>query len=225
MNFKQILRNKYFKYPIIIIIALIIVFTILYNYVYFSSKRFIYNELEQVPQCYTALILGAKVHRDGAPSNFLADRLEMGIKAYKSGKIKRFLLSGDHGTKNYDEVNNMKKYLLEKGIDTNDIFLDHAGFDTFNSIKRAKEIFEVKDVIIVSQEFHLPRALYIARYCGLNAYGISADKQNYGSVMFKLKLRERFALIKAFFETIFDMEPKFLGEKIPITGNSRLSYD
>lgn len=113
---------------------------------------------------------------------------------------------------------------MEKGVDSRDIFLDHAGFDTYNSIVRAKEIFEVKEMIIVTQEFHLARALYIAQHKGLRACGIVADKENYGSLKY-LQFREKIARLKAFWEVLINRSPKFLGEKIPITGNSQTSYD
>ena len=158
------------------------------------------------------------------PSNFLQDRLDMALQLYTQKKVKRLLLSGDHGTIGYDEVNNMRNYLLERGVDTRDIFLDHAGFDTYNSIVRAKDIFGVNEMIIVSQEFHLRRALFIAEKKGVNAYGIVADQSNYGSLRY-LKNREKLACVKAFFEVLINKNPKFRGEKIPITGDSRKSYD
>ena len=216
--------KKYLKY-FLLFCLLSIVFTFIINIVVSNkSKEFIYDKVKDVPPCYTALVLGAKVSQSGYPSDFLKDRMDIAIELYKNKKVKRFLLSGDHGQKNYDEVNSMKKYLLEKGIDTCDIFLDHAGFDTYSSIVRAKEVFQVKDVIIVTQEFHLSRAVYIARKKGLNAYGMVADKREYLS-MKRLKIRELMANVKAFWEVMINKDPKFLGNKIPITGDSKLSYD
>jgi SanA protein len=216
--------KKYLKY-FLVLCLLSVVFTFIINAVVKNkSKEFIYDKVKDVPPCYTALVLGAMVSQSGYPSDFLKDRMDIAIELYKNKKVKRFLLSGDHGQKNYDEVNSMKKYLLDKGIDTSDIFLDHAGFDTYSSIVRAKEIFQVKDVIIVTQEFHLSRAVYIARKKGLNAYGMVADKREYLSIK-RLKIRELMANVKAFWEVLINKEPKFLGSKIPITGDSKLSYD
>jgi len=189
-----------------------------------KSKKFIFDSIEQVPNCYTAIVLGAKVYDSGYPSDFLQDRMDVAIDLYRNNKIMRFLLSGDHGRVDYDEVNSMKKYLLAHGVDTCDIFLDHAGFDTYNTMVRAKEIFKVKDAIIVTQEFHLPRAVYIARSIGLNAYGIKSDKRKYLAIE-HLKIRELFANVKAFSAILFHKKPRFLGEQIPITGDSKLSYD
>ena len=188
------------------------------------SRRYICSEMDSVPGYYTGIVLGAHVYQSGVPSNYLQDRLDKAIELYKSGKVKRLLLSGDHGRTNYDEVNTMKQYLLEQGVDTSDIFLDHAGFDTYNTMYRAKEIFEVKEAIIVTQDFHLPRAVYIARKLGLNAYGICADKQKYSSLNY-LQKREKFANIKAFLELWIHKKPRFLGEKIPITGDNSKSFD
>ena len=164
------------------------------------------------------------VYHSGYPSDYLKDRMDVAIELYKNKKVKRFLLSGDHGRKNYDEVNNMKKYLIDNGINTEDIFLDHAGFDTYNTMVRAKEIFQVTDAIIVTQEFHLSRAVYLARSKGITAFGIKADKRSYAAIS-KLKIRETIANVKAFIEVLINKSPKFLGSKIPITGNSKLSYD
>lgn len=210
---------------LVITVFLVIVIVQLLNYhIQSSTKQFTFSLADNVPSCYTALVLGAHVSRTGVPSVFLKDRLDMAFNLYKLGKVKRLLLSGDHGQKDYDEVNNMRIYLINRGINSKDIFLDHAGFDTYNSIIRAKEIFGVDDMIIVSQEFHLPRALFIAIQKGHRAFGIKADKTPYGSID-NLLLREKLADVKAVMELIFNKRPKFLGEKIPITGDSQLSYD
>jgi SanA protein len=205
-------------------IFLIILGVVANHAVVTKSKSLIYSNVDSIPSCYTAIVLGAHVTDSGYPSDFLKDRLDVAIELYKKNKVKRFLLTGDHGKLKYDEVNNMKKYLIENHINTADIFLDHAGFDTYNSMVRAKDIFEVKDAIIVTQEFHLPRALYIAVNKGLKVYGIKADRRQYSSIK-RLNIREKIAIIKAFFEVSINRKPKFLGEKIPITGNSNLSYD
>jgi SanA protein len=215
---------KLFRYFIwLALLSFLIV--ILINFLILStSRKYIYSDISNIPKSYTAIVLGAQVHQLGVPSNFLKDRLDEAIELYKSNKISRFLLSGDHGRSNYDEVNTMKIYLLENGIDTNDIFLDHAGFDTYSSMYRAREIFEVKDAIIVTQNFHLPRAVFIARKLGIKAYGINADKQNYSSISY-LRKREKIANIKACLELLIHKKPKYLGEKIPITGDSSKSFD
>ncbi len=180
--------------------------------------------MDGLPACYTGIVLGARVSAKGVPSDYLQDRLDLGIELYRSKKIRRFLLTGDHGRKTYDEVNNMKAYLINRGIPTTDIFLDHAGFDTYSSMVRAVKIFQVKKAIIVTQEFHLPRAVYIARSKGLEAYGIKADRRLYNG-MKRLKVREILAKVKAFTEVTIHKKPKYLGDPIPITGDSKKSYD
>ena len=117
----------------------------------------------------------------------MRDRLDKALELYSKGKVKRFLLSGDQGTLKYDEVNNMKQYLISKKVNTKDVFLDHAGFDTYNSVVRAKEVFNVDNVIIVTQHFHLSRAIYIARKNGLNAFGAVSDKLKYSALPYLKK--------------------------------------
>ncbi|HBU06542.1 MAG TPA: hypothetical protein DEB09_00485 [Candidatus Magasanikbacteria bacterium] len=181
-------------------------------------------DIDQVGQFQTALVLGAKVNNNGSLSAILGDRAKTALELYQNKKVQKILVSGDHGTTEYDEVNAMKKYFLDNGVLAEDIFLDHAGFDTYDSIYRARDIFQVESVIIVTQRFHLPRALYMAKNLGLNAKGFSADKQIYKGEA-RLEFRESLARIKAFFSILFNTKPKFLGEVIPITGDSRLSWD
>jgi len=220
---RRIIR-KVFKIGLVSALVIAILTVILNFYINHYSVSYIYSSVKEVPCCYTALVPGSLVYNDGSLSYIVKDRVDGAIELYKAGKVKRFLLSGDHGTKKYDEVNNMKKYMMTKGIPDTVIFLDHAGFDTYSSIVRAEKVFKVKDMIIVSQAFHLPRALYIAKQKGLTAYGYVADSHSYG-VMRGLKVREYFANIKAFFSVLFNINPHFLGPEIPITGDSKKSYD
>lgn len=206
-----------------LLLAVVAIFLI-NSYVNSISKSLIYNQVAEVPSAYTAIVLGTKVTEDGGLSYYLAERMQTAVELYKQQKIKRFLLTGDHGEKNYDEVNSMKKYLLNQGVPLEAIFLDHAGFDTYSSMARAKAIFQVTDAVIVTQAFHLPRALYIAQNKGIKATGLVADKQE-RRLTSSLKFREVFANVKAFIEVNLNVAPKFLGEPIPITGDSRLSHD
>ena len=170
-----------------------------------------------------AVILGAGV-RDGKPTPMLRDRLLTGIELYKSGTVKKLIMSGDHGSDDYDEVNIMKSFAVDSGVPDSDIFMDHAGFSTYETIYRAKEIFEADNIIIVSQKYHLYRALYIAEKLGVKAVGISADLRTY-SGQAKRDLREILARDKDFFNCIFKPEPTYLGEKIPVSGNGNLTND
>ena len=164
------------------------------------------------------LVLGARVHDNGKPSGILKDRLITGIAAYELGASDRLLMSGDHGTEDYDEVNTMKNFALEQGVPSEAIFMDHAGFSTYESVYRARDIFQVKTVLIVTQEYHLYRALYIARALGLNAYGVAADRSSYSGIV-GFEAREILARVKDFFYTLIQPLPTYLGDVIPITGD------
>ena len=168
--------------------------------------------------------LGCGVREDGTPSLMLRDRLETGVALYEAGAAPKLLMSGDHGRKDYDEVNLMKDYAMEKGIPSEDIFMDHAGFSTYDSMVRARDIFCAKTVVIVSQEYHLYRALYLAEKLGLEAYGVPALDVNYRGQAYR-EFREMLARSKDFCTAVIQPQPKFLGEKIPISGNGDLTND
>ena len=170
------------------------------------------------------LVLGCGVREDGTPSLMLRDRLESGVALYEAGAAPKLLMSGDHGRKDYDEVNLMKDYAMEKGIPSEDIFMDHAGFSTYDSMVRARDIFCAKTVVIVSQEYHLYRALYLAEKLGLEAYGVPALDVNYRGQAYR-EFREMLARSKDFCTAVIQPQPKFLGEKIPISGNGDLTND
>jgi vancomycin permeability regulator SanA len=168
------------------------------------------------------LVLGCGVRPDGSPSDMLADRLQRGVELYKSGAAPKLLMSGDHGTKGYNEVAAMKAYAETAEVPSKDVFLDHAGFSTYESVYRAKEIFQAKRVIIVTQGYHLYRALYIARELGLDAWGVEADLRSYYGQTAR-DVREILARCKDFGMCIFKPEPTFLGEIIPVSGDGNVT--
>ncbi len=170
------------------------------------------------------LVFGAGVNLDGSPSPMLGDRLRRAIELYDAGASDRMLMSGDHGRQEYDEVNSMKQFAIDDDIPSENIFMDHAGFSTYESLYRAKEIFEAKKVILVTQEYHLYRALYIARSLGLDAYGVSSDLQSYSGQSY-YNAREVLARCKDFATSLFKPKPTFLGEAIPVDGNGDLTND
>ena len=215
------MKKKILKFAIL---TIGIIYFAINTYINQTSKKYIYTFIEKIPSKYTCIVLGAHVGFDGTPSTVLADRLNAALELYQNGKVKRFLLTGDHGRVKYDEVNNMMQYLINRGVPKQNIFLDHAGFDTYNSMVRAKEIFLVKDAIIVTQEFHILRAIYIAHNKGLDVCGYAAPMSDTHPLKY-LKFRESVARIKAFWEVLINRKPHFLGTKIPITGDSKLSYD
>lgn len=169
------------------------------------------------------LILGAGV-RNGKPTPMLRDRLLTGIELYEKGAAKKIIMSGDHGSSDYDEVNTMRLFAVEKGVPEEDIFMDHAGFSTYDSVYRAKKVFEANNIIIVSQKYHLYRALYISEKLGVKACGVSANLNKYGGQL-KREIREILARDKDFFKCIAKPEPAFLGDKIPVSGDGRATKD
>jgi len=189
------------------------------------AAEYIIREAEETPEAEAVLVLGAFVSSEGEPAPVLAARLEHGYELYKLGKVKKILVSGDHGREYYDEVNAMKDYLINKGVPKEDIFMDHAGFNTYDSMYRAKEIFQIEKMLISTQEFHMTRSIYIARTLGIDAYGYpTPDREMYR--MDYLNFREGLARVKAFFDAgVIRRKPKFLGEPIPIDGDGSLTDD
>jgi len=175
-------------------------------------------------QRLAVLVLGAKVNSSEQVSPVFADRLDMAVDLYQAGLIKKILVSGDHGTAFYDEVNAGKEYLLAKNIAPEDIFLDHAGFDTFDSLYRAKNVFRLDSLLISTQDFHLSRALYIAQRLDIDAWGCRADKRYYANIDY-MKRRERIASIKAWLDVNLGSRPKFLGMIIDINGDGHQTWD
>ena len=216
--------KKIIKYMSLIMFISIIIILLVNIYVIFLTKSKIKN-LEKTDELDIdcIIVLGAGI-RGNAPSPMLEDRLITGLELYNKNISNKIIVSGDHGRVNYDEVNVMKNYLIEQNIPSENIFMDHAGFSTYDSIYRAKEIFKVNKAIIVTQEYHLYRALYIAKELGIEAYGVSATKRIYGNQM-KRDIREFAARIKDFIKCIFKPKSKYLGEIIPVSSNGNITND
>lgn len=177
------------------------------------------------PAADAILVLGALVKPDGNPSDMLHDRLQTALELYHRGVSDKILVSGDHGRVEYDEVNAMRSFLEERGVEPDRIFMDHAGFSTYESVYRARDIFQVEKVVVVTQEYHLMRAVYMARKLGLEAYGVASDLQTYRG-MPKFELREIAARNKDFLMVnLFKAKPAYLGDAIPITSDGRLTRD
>jgi SanA protein len=179
------------------------------------------DSLDAVPQAQAALVLGAQVKPDGTPSAMLADRIAAAEELYRAGKVQKLLLSGDHGRREYDEVGTMRRALLARGVPAEDVFTDHAGFDTWDSAQRARRVFGVDSVIVVTQDFHMARALYSAHRAGLRATGYPADRRRYGRVLARLRLREALARVKVVADAVTGADPRFLGPRLPIDGDGR----
>lgn len=193
------------------------------NFIIKSTEEYIYEDITEETDYDCIMILGCGV--DGEqPSLMLTDRLELGIELYKKGYAPKIIMSGDHGREEYDEVNVMKNYAIELGVPSEDIFMDHAGFSTYESMYRAKEIFNVKKMLIVTQKYHLYRAIYDARALGIDAYGFDGKLRSYYGQTYR-DIREVLARNKDFIWCIIKPQPKYLGEAIPVWGNGNITND
>lgn len=195
------------------------------GYIKSSTKNQIISveESSKLENIDCIIILGAGIWGD-KPSPMLEDRLLQGIELYNNNVSTKIIMSGDHGREEYDEVNIMKEFAIEKGVPSENIFMDHAGFSTYESIYRAKEIFEADKIVIVTQKYHLYRALHIANSLGIEAYGVGADPRQYVGAMYR-EIREILARNKDFVKCLFKPEPTYLGETIPVSGNGNATND
>ena len=221
---KTVLRIAFICLAVMLLGA-ILVFGI-NGWVVHQGGKYIYNpaDAEQLENIDCILVLGCGVREDGTPSAMLEDRLRRGVELYKAGIAPKILMSGDHGQTNYDEVNTMKQYAIDAGVPSEDIFMDHAGFSTYESMHRAKTVFCAEKILIVTQEYHLYRAIYAARALGLEAYGVACDYRAYSGQLYR-DIREILARDKDFFTAIFKPEPTYGGEIIPVFGNGDLTND
>lgn len=208
------------------LIGFVIVFTVACN-IYVVKKysdRILTVEACKEQKADCIMVLGALVYEDGRPCHMLQDRLNRGIELYQNGVSDRLLMTGDHGQIEYDEVNVMKQYAVDAGVMRDDIFMDHAGFSTYDSMYRAKAVFGVKKMIIVTQRYHMPRALYIANKLGIDAYGVCAEDITYSGQAMR-DVREIAARIKDIWSVLWKPDPKYLGEAIPISGSGAFTDD
>ena len=187
-----------------------------------SDNMITQNDAALLEDVDCIIVLGCLVKDNGVPSDMLYDRVQMGAELYACGAAPKIIMSGDHGRTDYDEVDAMKKTAIEMGVPSSDIFKDHAGFSTYESIYRAKEIFGADKIIIVSQEYHLYRALYIAEKLGIEAYGVSCDYRTYYGA-FSREIREMLARSKDVLSCLFNAQPTYLGERIPLNASGDIT--
>ena len=218
------LLKKFLLYLLAVEIFLAMFAFAINGYVVLSTRKKILSvdEATKLQNMDCILVLGCGVRPDGTPSAMLEDRLKQAITLYNKGVAPKLLFSGDHGQESYDEVNAMKAYAMKAGVPAEDIFMDHAGFSTYESVYRAKEIFQAKKVLIVTQEYHLHRALHISRALDVEASGVSADLRSYGGQFYR-DVREVLARNKDFLTGIFKPKPTYLGETIPVWGDGNLT--
>src|SRR3989344_892355 len=212
--------RRYYRLAIVALLALMALAMMVPIVMRLTVETFIATSVDDVPRTDAALVLGASVFR-GSPSPILAERADTAIALYRAGKVKKILVTGDNGALTHDEVTPVRKYLLDAGIASQDIFLDHAGFDTYSSMYRARDVFLVLSLTIVTQDFHLPRALWIARHLGLDAYGVVAEGGEHSPYDY---VREIPASIKAFLDVFIDRQPKYLGPTIPLSGDGEETW-
>jgi len=224
LSAKKIILRTFIILMIFVALAAAGVFSI-NAYIKSSAKKRIisFDQASNLEGIDCILILGAGVWGD-RPTHMLQDRLDFGIELYKKGVSDRLLMSGDHGRKDYDEVNVMKSYAINEGVLSSHIFMDHAGFSTYESLYRARDIFQAKKIIIVTQEYHLYRALYVADKLGLEAYGVASDPRQYVGQRAR-DVREILARVKDFFYVIVKPKPTYLGESFPVSGNGDVTND
>jgi SanA protein len=183
------------------------------------SRDRIYRSADAIPaEDRIAIVLGAKVWEDGSLSHALLDRVTTAVELYKAGKVKKLLMSGDNPTHQYDEPTAMKRHAVELGVPETDVILDFAGRRTYDTCYRAKEIFEVKKVVLVTQEFHLPRSIYLCRNMEIDSIGIVANKRAYLAENY-WAFREFFSVVSAWFEMNFIPFEPIKGRKEPIVIN------
>ena len=207
--------------------AAVILATLLINAgIILAARKYVYSDINEIPDRTVVLVLGSQI-RGKRLSPVLQDRVSGGINLMEKGMGKKLLLSGDHGQVYYDEVNAMRLYVLANApsIQPEDIFMDHAGFATWDSMYRAKEVFQVKDLVIVTQQFHISRAVCMARSLGLDAVGYAVDEERFaGRSLRNWRTREYLARVKAFFSMMLKIKPRYLGDPIPISGDGQVTW-
>lgn len=216
--------GRLIRYAFIVLLAGFAVFLACQAAVYSAAFGRI-SDASDAPPMPVAIVLGASVLPSGKPSDILADRLTVAADLYERGVVERVLVSGDNGGRDgYDEVNAMRRYLLDVGVAPEHLFLDHAGFDTYDSLYRASRVFGVTDALIVTQRYHLPRALFVARSVDIRAVGVASDLQPYVKQTW-FSFRESLARVKAVLDVITGAEPEFLGERVDMGGDGRETWD
>ncbi len=219
---KKFIQKHFKKLFYLSLIGLVLVFGINF-YVKSKTNFLIFYSENKIPKNKVGIIFGAGINGD-KPSKYLKDRLDAGIKLFKAKKINKILLSGDNGSDAHDELTVMKIYCFKNGIDTTKIYIDYAGFDTYSTMFRAKNIFKIDKAILITQEYHLNRAIYIGNNLGIESIGFSANQGEYRNYNY-VRFREYFSICKSVIDVIRNRDPHFLGTEININGVSNYSKD
>jgi vancomycin permeability regulator SanA len=210
---------------LVVCVGIVAAFLLINGVMVETTMSSTYTLSDSIPSKQVVLVLGTRVYAKTVQP-VLQGRLDVALLLYRRGLVSKFLVSGDHGSKYYDEANTMREYLLTKGVPSQDIFMDHAGFSTLDSLYRARDVFRVKSLIIATQSFHIPRSLYIARHLGIDAIGVPADESSVSdAVAFRNAIREPFARVKAWWDMFVGTPPTVLGSPIPIDGSGEGTRD
>jgi SanA protein len=206
------------------VVALVLLVVGANAYVLLSTEGESTSAVADVPRAEVAIVPGALVQPNGRMSGMLGDRVRQAARLWHAGKVEKILVSGDHGNWKYDEPDTMRKALVRRGVPPRDVFEDHAGFDTWQTMVRARSIFGVRHAVVVTQGFHMPRALFLAEQAGIDATGLTSDLHPYGFQGKKSDVREVLSRVKAIYDTTFDT-PAMAGPQIPIaTADGRESW-
>lgn len=219
------LLMKILKYVLFAVLLILVVLFMINLYVVLKVGNRILNknEYQKIKDAQCIIVLGGGINGNN-PSPLLQDRLDKAIEIYKLGLAPKIIMSGDHGNNNHDEVNVMKNYAIKNGVPSEDIFMDHAGFSTYDTMYRAKNIFGVEKAIIVTQKYHLYRSIYIAEKLGIDAYGVAAEDIKHKFRIYR-EVREVLARDKDVLKCIFKPKSKYLGDKIDIKENGDITND
>ena len=207
------------------VVALVVIVVVGANgYILLRENGNATSKVADVPAAEVAIVPGALVKPDGKMSAMLADRVKQAARLWHAGKVGKILVSGDHHTWGYDEPDTMRKVLVKHGVPPRDVFEDHAGFNTWATMARARSIFNVTDAVVVTNGFHMPRALFLAEEAGIHATGLNADLHQWGYQGEKSSVREIFSRVKAIADVTLDT-PAMAGRTIPIqTSDGRESW-
>lgn len=222
-KFINVFKKIIIVFSLFIIIILTTIFTInLYIKLTVSKNIISVEEAQNINNYDCILVLGCGIINNSTPSDMLHDRLKKSIELYNHNVCKKIIMSGDHLEDNYNEVAVMKDFVTRRGVLSSDIFLDHLGLSTFESIERAKEIFNAKKILIVTQKYHLYRALYIAKQLNIEAYGIKCNYRKYLKPIYR-EFREILARNKDFFKLLIYSDKKYFGNKIDLDKNGNIT--
>lgn len=206
-------KRRHFLWLFLVVSILIIVIFVPIGIVKYSYKSKAFSDIKKLPERKVALVLGAAIWGKNTPSHVLEDRLLSAVELYRAGKAEKLIMSGDNGHEGYSEPQTMKNYAEKEYVLPEDIVLDYAGFRTYDSCYRARDVFGQREVVIVTQDFHLARALYICNELGLDAVGYRADIRELNDSTLN-SAREFFASWLAWWQiNITKPKPKFLGDQ------------